>query len=94
MGTGIVEFRQLWEVGVFSYLVISCLKIHEMVLGVVRPEMAMDSRFHEVEPMLDEGAPSMDSPWTDLGLLKTIRIVCWIEIVHVNLLELDNMILL
>ena len=56
MGTGIVEFRQLREVGVFSYLVISCLKIHEMVLGVVRPEMAMDSRFHEVEPMLDERA--------------------------------------
>ena len=27
----------------------------KMVLGVVRPEMAMDSRFHEVEPMLDEG---------------------------------------
>ena len=38
----------------FSYLVISCLKIHEMVLGVVRPEMAMDSRFHEVESMLGE----------------------------------------
>ena len=29
MGTGIVEFRQLREVGVFSYLVSSCLKIHE-----------------------------------------------------------------
>ena len=43
-------------VGVFSYLVISCLKIHEMVLGVMRPEMAMDSRFYEVEPMLDKGA--------------------------------------
>ena len=56
MGTGIVEFQKLREVGVFSNLVISCLKIHEMVLGVVRPEMAMDSRFHEVEPMLDEGA--------------------------------------
>ena len=28
----------------------------KMVLGVVRPEIAMDSRFHEVEPMLDEGA--------------------------------------
>ena len=29
MGTRIVEFRQLREVGVFSYLVISCLKSHE-----------------------------------------------------------------
>ena len=55
MGTGIVQFRQLREVGVFSYLVFSCLKIHEMVLGVVWPEMTMDSRFHNVEPMLDEG---------------------------------------
>ena len=54
MGTGIVEFWQLREVGVFSYLVISCLKIHEMILGVVRPEMAMDSWFNEVEPMFDE----------------------------------------
>ena len=42
MDTDFVEFRQLWEVRVFSYLVISCLKSHEMVLDVVRPEMAMD----------------------------------------------------
>ena len=26
-----------------------------MVLGVVRPEMAMNSRFHFMEPMLDKG---------------------------------------
>ena len=36
----------------------------------------------------------MDSPQTDLGLLKIVRIDCWTEIVHVNLLELDSMILL
>ena len=36
----------------------------------------------------------MDSPRTDLGLLKTVQISCWIEIVHVNFLELDGMILL
>ena len=36
----------------------------------------------------------MDSPHTDLGLLKTVRIACWTEIVYVNLLELDSMILL
>ena len=44
----------------------------QMILGVVRPEMAMDSQFLKVEPMLDEGGPSMDNPQTDLGLLKTI----------------------
>ena len=33
MGTGIVEFQQLREVGVFSYLVISCLKSHENGFG-------------------------------------------------------------
>ena len=56
MGTSIMEFQQLWEVGIFSYLVISCLKIHEMVLGVVRPEMATDLGSKEVEPMIYEGA--------------------------------------
>ena len=56
MDIGIVQFQQLREVGVFSYLVISCLKIHEMVLSVVRPEMVRDSQFHFAEPMLDEGA--------------------------------------
>ena len=56
MGTGIVKFRQFWEVGVFSYLVISRLKSHEMVLDVVRPKIAMDFGSKEVEPMLDKGA--------------------------------------
>ena len=36
----------------------------------------------------------MDNPRIDLGLLKTVRIACWIKIVHVNLLELDSMIFL
>ena len=36
----------------------------------------------------------MESPHIDLGLLKTVRIACWTEVVHVNLLELDSMILL
>ena len=35
----------------------------------------------------------MDSPRTDLGLLKIVQIACWTEVVHVNLLELDSMIL-
>ena len=33
MGTRIVEFRQLREVGVFSYSVISCLKCHKNGFG-------------------------------------------------------------
>ena len=49
------SFDKLRKVGVFSYLVISCLKIHEMVLGVVRLEMATDFGSKEVEPMIDEG---------------------------------------
>ena len=65
MDTSFVEFRQLREVGVFSYLVIPCLKGHEMVLDVVRPEMAMDFGSKEVEPMLDEGG----CPWTAHGLI-------------------------
>ena len=60
-----MEFRQLREVGVFSYLVIPCLESHEMVLDVVRPEMTMDFGSKEVEPMLDEG----DCPWTVHGLM-------------------------
>ena len=36
----------------------------------------------------------MDNPWIDLGLLKKVWTACWTEIVHLILLELDNMILL
>ena len=50
------SFDKLWEVGVLSYLVIFCLKSHEMVLGVVRSEMATDFGSKEMEPMIDEGA--------------------------------------
>ena len=31
--TDFVDFQQLWKVGVFSYLVISCLKSHENSFG-------------------------------------------------------------
>ena len=37
-----MEFQQLWEVGVFSYLVISCLKAMTFVLSVVRQGRAAD----------------------------------------------------
>ena len=56
------SFDKLWKVGVFSYLVIPCLKSHEMVLDV---EMAMDFGSKEVEPMLDKGG----CPWTTHGLM-------------------------
>ena len=55
MGTGIVEFRQLREVGVFFYLDILCLKSHENGLGCCETGMAMDLCSKEVEPMIDEG---------------------------------------
>ena len=57
------SFDKFQKVGVFSYLVIPCLKSHEMVLNVVRPEMAMDFGSKEVESMLDEGC----CPWTACG---------------------------
>ena len=43
MGTGIVDFRQIREGSCFL-----------MVLGVMRPEMAMNFGSKEVELMLDE----------------------------------------
>ena len=75
MGTGVGEFRQLREVRVFSYLVISYLKSHEMVLGVVRSGRAMDFSPKKWNRGLMRGLP-MDSPRTSLGLLKTVRIAC------------------
>ena len=63
MGTSFVEFQQLREVGVFSYLVYYLAKSLVNDLGVVRPEMAMDFGSKEVEPRLMKGL-SMDSPRT------------------------------
>ena len=40
-----------------------------VVLGVVGPEMAMDSRFHKVEPMLGERA-AHGQPTACLGIVK------------------------
>ena len=65
----------------------------KMVLGVVKSKMAMDFGSKKWNRCLMRG-PSSDSPRTDLGMLKTIRIACWTEIIHVNFLELDSMILL
>ena len=60
-------------------------KSHENGSGVVRLEMAMDFSSKEVEPRLMREL-SMDSPRTDLGLLKTVQSACWIKMVHVKLL--------
>ena len=68
MGTSFVEFRQLREVGVFSYLIYSLTKSIVNDLGFMRPERAMDFGSKEVEPRLMKGL-SMDSPHT---VFKTI----------------------
>ena len=53
-----------------------------VVLGVVRPEMAIDFGSKEVEPMLDEGAVHGQLTYC-LETVKTVRVDGWIEIVHV-----------
>ena len=53
-----------------------------MVLGVARPEMAIDFGSKEVEPMLDEGDVH-GQPTNYLETVKTVRVYGWIEIVHV-----------
>ena len=58
-----------------------------MVLGVMRPEMAMDFGSKEVEPRLMRGL-STDSP---LIIFEDCWFVCWTENVHVKLLEFDGM---
>ena len=67
MGTGIMEFQQLREVGVFSYLVISCLKSHEYGFGCCEVGNGHGFRFQKVEPMLDErgGAAVLGKPKAD-----------------------------
>ena len=61
MVPGIVEFRQLREVGVFFYFDILYLKTHENGFGCYEVGNGHGFWFQEVEPMLDEGS-SLDSP--------------------------------
>ena len=49
------SFNKLREVGVFFYLVISCLKGHENGFGCCEIRNGHGFRFQEMEPMLDEG---------------------------------------
>ena len=74
MGTSIVEFRKLREVEVFFYLDILCLKSHENGFGCCKAENGHGFWVQELEPMLDEGGPSLDNPRTGLGPLKTVLI--------------------
>ena len=60
--------------------------IQIMVLGVVRPEMAIDFSSKEVESMLDEGAVH-GQPTYYLGIVKTVRVDGCNEIVHVCFLH-------
>ena len=53
-----------------------------MVLGVVRPEMAIDFGSKEVKPKLDERAIH-GQPTYYLGIVKIVRVDGWTEIVHV-----------
>ena len=53
-----------------------------VVLGVAKPEMAIDFGFKEVEPMLDE-RDVHGQPTNYLETIKTVRVYGWIEIVHV-----------
>ena len=86
MSTGFEEFRQLREVGVFSYLDIPCLKRHGNVLGCVTSEMAMGSRFHKVEPMLGERA-AHGQPTARFGTVTNSPDCSWMEMVHEKLLD-------
>ena len=53
-----------------------------VVLGVVRPEMAIDFGSKEVESMLDEGVVH-GLPTYSLGIVKTVQVDGWTEIVRV-----------
>ena len=43
MGTDLVEFRPLQEVGIFSYLLYSLAKSHFMVRDILRLDLAVNS---------------------------------------------------
>ena len=57
-----------------------------MVLGVVRPEMAMDFDSKEVEPMLDEGAVH-GQPTYCYDTVKKFRLMVRLKFVHVSCLH-------
>ena len=50
------SFDKLREVGVFSYLDILCLKVHENGFGCCEAGNGHGFGFQRMEPMIDEGA--------------------------------------
>ena len=70
MGTEIVEFLQLQEVGVFSYLVISCLKCHEHGISGCKAENDRVFRSQRNGTNCLMRGLSVDGPRLDLGLFK------------------------
>ena len=86
MSTDFVEFRQLREVGVFSYLVISCLKCHE---NGVWGEAGMVEHFSPKKRGLhaeSEDCPWAVHDWTWDCVAQSIKLF-WTENVHVKLLD-------
>ena len=73
MGTGIVEFRQLREVGVFSDSVISYLKCHENGFGSCEAENGRVFRSQRNGTECLMKGLSLDSLRLDLGLFKIVR---------------------
>ena len=81
MGTMIEEFRQLREVGVFSYLVISCLKSHEN--GLFWSCEAGNGHAFQFQGSGTKGllmGLSLDGPRLDMGLFCTVRNSFWTKI--------------
>ena len=73
MDTDFVEFRQLRKVGVFSYLVISCLKIYENDFGCCEAGNGHGFRFQRSGTKVNEGAVHGQPTHYFWGLLKTVR---------------------
>ena len=70
---GLWSFKKLWEVGVFSYSDISCLKSHENGFGSSEAGNGHAFRFQGSETECLMRGLSLDSPWLDMGLCCTIR---------------------
>ena len=73
MGTGTVEFRQLWEGRVFFYLIYSLAKSHFMVRDIRGPEWSF-IQFQKLGLSGEIPIVVLDSPETDHGLY--LLLVC------------------
>ena len=73
MDTDFVKFRQLRKVGVFFYLVISCLKSHENGFGCCEAGNSHGFLFQISGTKVDDGAVHGQPTHCFWGLLKTIQ---------------------